>query len=101
MSGQVGERGRPPEPFTRPTHHEFARPDDGEVEWFTIAETARVCRRAPATIRNIVSRYQLRRRTAWTVRNRRRERRILLAPKVVMWIQGVTLFRKPPEFPPT
>jgi hypothetical protein len=56
--------------------------------------------RSPGTIKNIVSKYGLRRRMAWTVRNRRRERRMLLAPNVVRWIQGITLFRRRPEFPP-
>jgi len=85
--------------LTRLAHHEFSR-EDGSLEWFTVNEAAAVCRRSPATIRNLVSKYQLRRRTAWTVRNRRRERRILLAPNGVRWIQGITLFRKPPECPP-
>jgi len=98
-AGHSPEPRPAPEPPTGPPKHEFTR-EDGGVEWFTIAEAARVCRRSENTILNIISRYQLRRRRAWTVRGRRRERRILLAPNVVRWIQEVCLFRQPPVNPP-
>ena len=103
MTKQTKDQG--PEPRLTPAlrssaaNHEYTR-EDGQIEWFTVPEAAKHCRRSESTIRNLVSKYQLRRKTAWTVRNRLRQRRILLAPNVVFWLQPVTLFRQPPDCPP-
>ena len=67
---------------------------DGEslsLRWFTAEEAAELCRRSPSTIRGLISKHQLRRKTAWrTVRRR--------PPVSVKWLQKLTLFR---EAPPT
>src|SRR5262249_7956719 len=97
--------GQSPAPRFSPTvaassaRHDFSR-EDGQIERVTTAQAARHCRRSDSTIRNLVSKYQLRRRTAWTVRNHLRQRQVLLSPAVVKWLQGITLFRRPPENPP-
>jgi hypothetical protein len=84
---------------TTGSHHEFSS-DDGGIEWFSIDEAAKLCRRSPSTIYNLVSKYQVRRRLAWTVRNRLRQRQMLLSPRAVAWLQDITLFRRPPVNPP-
>jgi hypothetical protein len=69
--------------------------DDREsMTWYTIAEVAGLCRRSPGTITDLVSRYQLRRKTAWVTRKRLRKRVTLLSPGVARWLQQVTLFRR-------
>jgi hypothetical protein len=74
--------------------------DQQSLEWYSVEDVARLSRRAPATIRNVISRYQLRRRLAWQVYGRKRRRVMMLSPNVARWIQAVTLFRQPPEYPP-
>ena len=61
--------------------------------FYTIAETAELCRRSEGTVRNLVSRHQLPRKTAWVVRRRLRRRVMLLSPSVVTWLQKITLLR--------
>jgi hypothetical protein len=61
------------------------------VKLRTVDEAAELCKRAPSTILNLISRYQLPVKTGWSVRNRRRKRRHLLAPHVCAWLQQVTL----------
>jgi hypothetical protein len=68
---------------------------DGDgLEWYTPEEVARLARRSPSTIRNLISKYQLRRRIAWTTRRRLRRRITLVSPGVARWIVQVTLFRR-------
>lgn len=74
--------------------------DHRSLEWYSIADVARLSRRAPSTVRDIISKYQLRRRLAWQVYGRKRRRVTMVSPNVARWIQAVTLFRQPPEFPP-
>jgi hypothetical protein len=78
-------------------------PDAAEIRWYTIAEAAALCRRSPSTIRDLVSKHQLRRRLAWVTRRRLRQRVTMLSPGVVRWLQRVTLFRQTEylEHPPT
>jgi hypothetical protein len=79
-----------PEAPTRGVDQETSRWGE-PVEFFTVAEAARLCKRAPSTILNLISQYGLPVQRSWTVRNRRRKRRHALAPHVVAWLQRVTL----------
>jgi len=74
--------------------------DHRSLEWYSIADVARLSRRSPCTVRDIISKYQLRRRLAWQVYGRRRRRVTMVSPNVARWIQAVTLFRQPPDYPP-
>jgi hypothetical protein len=74
--------------------------DRHALEWYSLEDVAKLSRRAPSTIRNIISKYGLRHRSGWQVYRRRRRRVMMLSPNVARWIQGVTLFRQPPEYPP-
>jgi len=94
VSGQSPLRHRTTVSLTNRVHQEGSRSDDDGLDWLTIEEAAQLCRRSPGTIRNLVSKYQLRRRLAWTTRRRLRHRVVMLSPNVAMWLQRITLFRQ-------
>ena len=96
--------GRGPTPL--PSVGEPAYVDDQDrtgLQWYTVEEAAKLCRRSPSTIKGLISKHQLRRRIAWRTIRRRRQRLQLLSPGVVRWLQRVTLFRETAylEHPPT
>jgi hypothetical protein len=70
------------------------------LEWYSVEDLARLCRRSPQTIRSLMSRHQLPRRTAWQTYRRRRRRVMVVSRYVALWLQAVTLFRQPLEWPP-
>jgi hypothetical protein len=93
-AGQGGGRRSAPSSLPRPPQHEDDSDPRSALEWFTIDEAARVCRRSPATIRALVSRHQLPRRVAWITRRRLRQRITMLSPGTVRRLQLATLFRQ-------
>jgi hypothetical protein len=67
--------------------------DSRPQRWYTLAEAADLCLRKQGTIRNVLSLHQLPRRLGWTVRNRHRNRAILLSAATVAELQRLTLLR--------
>jgi hypothetical protein len=67
--------------------------DDHIPRFYTIREAAELCMRSEGTVRNLVSLYGLRTKTAWTVYRRHRRRVTLLNGVTVAWLREVTLFR--------
>ncbi len=61
--------------------------------WYTVAEAADFCKRAPRTIRNLLSKHQLPRKLLWQVRQRRRIRVVMLSPATVRALQQLTIER--------
>jgi hypothetical protein len=49
--------------------------------------------RSEKTLRNLVSTYQVRTKTSWTVRRRLRRRVMTLDAASVAWLREITLFR--------
>jgi hypothetical protein len=80
-----------------------AADDEHGAVWLTIEDVAALARRAPSTIRNLVSHFQLRRRLGYRTyrRGARRRRIILVSPGVASWLVRVTLLGERPENPPT
>lgn len=70
---------------------------DRPTRWYTVAETAELCKRRPQTIFNLVSKHQLPRRMSWVVRLRLRRRVMHLSPAVVAYLQRITLFGEDPR----
>jgi hypothetical protein len=60
--------------------------------WFTLREAGAECRRHHRTIANYVSRFQLKRRTAYVVRRRHRQKVVMLSASTVAWLREVTLW---------
>ena len=71
------------------------------LRWYTIREAADLCHRQPPTIRTLVSRHRIPRKTAWVTRHRRRQRVSLLRPHDVVFLQRITLFGEKLRYPPT
>jgi hypothetical protein len=71
--------------------------DTHPLDWFTIDEAARICRRTPKTIRNLLSTWQLPRSQRWIVVNRLRRRITFLSPETVRWLQRVTFDGEDPQ----
>ena len=67
--------------------------DQGLPDFYTIKRTAEICLRSEKRIRNLVSEFQLRTKTAWTVYRRHRRRVIMLDAASVAWLREITLFR--------
>src|SRR5262245_3968693 len=65
--------------------------------WYSIRETAQECRRSVGTIRNLISRHQLPKRSAWLVRRGHRQKVVMLRAPVVEWLRAVTLFGESPS----
>jgi hypothetical protein len=97
-----------PAPSVTPARHAFrgnlgVSLIDDELRLYTVEECAVICKRSPRTIRNLLSRFQLPRKTAWVVRNRHRQRCISLKPSVVLWLRRITFegdreaFKMPPR----
>ena len=63
---------------------------DAEQQLFTIEECAWECRRDPRTIKNLISRYQLPKKTAVVMRRRHRQHVISLRLDVVLWLRRIT-----------
>ena len=74
----------------------------GGLQYFTVAQAARLCMRSTGTIHNMISEHSLRRRLGWKTRGRRRQRLTLLPHATVKWLQEVCLFRRREllEYPP-
>jgi hypothetical protein len=95
-------------PLVTPTRHEshtdsdMSRFDD-PLRLYSICQTAALCMRSEGTIRNLISAYQLPKKSGWIVRRRHRQRAIVLRAPVVEWLQKVTLLgdvdarRRPPR----
>jgi hypothetical protein len=60
------------------------------LKLYTIARCAKICDRKPKTIRNLLSLYQLPRKTSYVVRNRHRQRAVSVTPRVAAWLQAIT-----------
>jgi hypothetical protein len=65
--------------------------------WYSVEDTAVLCKRRPQTIFNLVSKHQLPRRLGWKVKNRLRKRVMYLSPTTVDWLQRITLFGEDPH----
>ena len=70
-----------------------SRADLEVPRFYTIAQAASLCMRSEKTLRNLVSTYQVRTKTAWTVRRRLRRRVMTLDAASVAWLREITLFR--------
>jgi hypothetical protein len=80
----------PPEAHASDVDQGASRWSDGP-KWYTIAEAAALCHRAPGTVRNLLSAHQAHTRSGWLVHRRRRRKVILLKPAIVNWLVAVTL----------
>ena len=89
---QQGGQSHPPRFTPRPVTSGLDQAESRELVWYTVMEAAALCRRSDGTIRNLVSRYQLPRKSALMTYGRRRQRVMLLPPRTVKWLQAVTLF---------
>jgi hypothetical protein len=73
---------------------------DDDLRSLSIEDVARLAWRSPSRIRDIISKYQLRRRVGWKVYRRRRRRVTTLDTDVARWIIEITLYGRPPVDPP-
>ena len=67
---------------------------DDLPEWYTVEQAAEKCHRAPATIRNLLSKHQLPRRMLWRVYKRKRKRVTFLNHDTIILLRKLTLERE-------